>query len=136
MNSRTQIRVNIENDRACVTTADGRFHIAADGGGDALPGCPAGLMLGALGSCIMLTLRAVAHHKKIDLGTTHVCLDYHTINQSNTRFVVDVTLDDRLTDREQKILFRSAQLCEVGKILKSDVCIEYHLTDTDLNSPL
>ena len=130
-NNSNQIRVNIENGQACVTTADGRFHVAPRGGTAAVASCPMCLMIGALGSCIMLTLNAVAMHKKIDLGYSWVSLDYRKEDDSKTRFLVDVKLDQRLTDREQKILFRSARLCDVGKILKGDVQIDYNLLDQD-----
>mgnify|MGYP001551886517 CR=1 FL=1 len=135
VNNPNQIRVNIENGLANVTTAEGRFHVAPRGGTSAVASCPMCLMLGALGSCIMLTLNAVAVHKEIDLGNSWISLDYIKEDDSKTRFLVDVTLDPRLTDREQKILFRSARLCDVGKILKSDVQIDYSLLDQD-HSPV
>lgn len=134
-----QIRVHIENDQACVTTGDGRFHVAQKDRVDqtnALVSCPMCLMLGALGSCIMLTLNAVAKNKGIVLNDTHVCLDYSQTKEGRTQFYVDVKLDDYLTDREEKILYRSASLCEVGKILKSDVQIDYHLLDQTSESPV
>lgn len=129
MNTGNQIRVEIENGQACVTTPDGRFHVAQQGGTNAMASCPMCLMLGALGSCIMLTLNAVAQNKGISLNDTHVLLDYYRTQTGNTHFQVNLRLTDNLTDREQKILFRSAQLCEVGKILKSDISIDYHLLD-------
>lgn len=124
-----QIRVNIEDGLACVTTAESRFHVAPRNGTSAVASCPMCLMLGALGSCIMLTLNAVAEHKEISLGNTWIDLDYIKEGDSTTRFLVDIQLDENLTDREQKILYRSARLCEVGKMLKTDVQIDYHLKD-------
>ena len=85
------------------------------------------LMLGSLGACIMMTLNAVAKHKGIDIGDTHVGLDYHQQQNGGTRFQVTLNLDANFTDRERKILYQSARLCEVGKILKGDVDIDYHL---------
>lgn len=94
--------------------------------------CPMCLMLGALGSCIMLTLEAVALHKDIALGDTHILLDYDRYTNGQTRFKVDMKLADGLTDREQTILFRSARLCEVGKLLNSDIAIDYQLIEQAL----
>ncbi len=135
MDNFNQIRVGIENDQACVTTGDGRFHVAQQGGTGAMASCPMCLMLGALGSCIMLTLNAVAQNKGIALDDSHVLLDYFRSKEGDTRFQVDLKLTKDLSDREQTILYRSAALCEVGKILKSDVQIDYHLLDQTSESP-
>ena len=129
MISPNSVRVDIENDQARVITADGRFHVARRGSSNAVASCPMCLMLGALGSCIMLTLDAVAKNKDIPLGDTHVILDYVTLSSGQTRFQVQMKLARGLTDREEKILFRSARLCDVGKILKSDISIDYQLLD-------
>ncbi|MFH2093824.1 MAG: OsmC family protein [Pseudomonadota bacterium] len=128
------IRVHIENDQACVTTADGRFYVAQEGQSNAVASCPMCLMLGALGSCIMLTLNAVARHKGIQMLESAVFLDYYREKNGNTRFLVTLKLDKHLTDREHKILYGSARACEVGKILKSDVQIDYHLLDQTCDS--
>lgn len=92
------------------------------------------LMLGALGACIMLTVNAVAKHKGIDIGDSDVCLDYCKDNNGGTRFQVGLKLDGHLTSRERKILYQSARICEVGKIIKGDVQIDYDLLDPASNS--
>ncbi len=129
MNHQDKIRVSIKNGQACVDSGDGRFFVAQTGKSSAMASCPMHLMLGALGSCIMLTLDAVAQNKSIPLGDTHVTLDYRREKDGSTRFEVGISLAQGLTEREQKILYRSAALCEVGKILKSNVQIDYHLAD-------
>ena len=77
----------------------------------------------------MLTLNAVAEHKEIDLGESDVRIDYVAAKSGGTRFLVDIKLDNRLSDRERKILFHSARICDVGKVLKSDVTIDYQLRE-------
>jgi uncharacterized OsmC-like protein len=127
--NRDQIQVRLEGGQACVSFAGGRFFVRQQNHHDASAGCPMQLMLGALGSCIILTLHAVAQHKGIVLRDTHLALEYHRNSNDGTRFEVTLNLDDHLTDRERKILYQSARICEVGKILKSDVQIDYHLLE-------
>jgi len=124
-----RIHVKMDNDQALVSTASGRFHVCQRNSVNAVSSCPMHLVVGALGACIMLTLNAVAEHKEIDLGESDVRIDYVTAKSGGTRFMVDLKLDDRLTDRERKILFHSARLCDVGKVLKSDVAIDYRLLE-------
>jgi hypothetical protein len=42
---------------------------------------------------------------------------------------VVLQLDADLSERERKILYQSAKLCEVGKVLKSDVAIDYRVCE-------
>ncbi len=129
MENRDQIQVRLEGGQACVSFAGGRFFVRQQNHHDASAGCPMQLMLGALGSCIILTLHAVAQHKGIVLRDTYLALEYHRNSNDGTRFEVTLNLDDHLTDRERKILYQSARICEVGKILKSDVQIDYRLLE-------
>ena len=85
------------------------------------------MLLGALGACIVLTLNAVAENKGIDLTDLKVGLDYHKNESGGTQFFVDLNFSSALTDRERKIMYQSARLCEVGKLLKGDVRIDYEL---------
>jgi uncharacterized OsmC-like protein len=88
------------------------------------------MLVGALGACIALTLDAVAANKGIDVSNLTVRLGHQADGQDGTRFTVDIDLGPDLTEREQKILYRSARLCDVGKVLKGDVQIDYHLNGT------
>lgn len=119
----------MDNDQALVTTANGRLHVSQKDRTNAISSCPMQLMLGALGACIMLTVNAVAKHKGIDIGDSDVCLDYCKDESGGTRFLVDLKLDERMTSRQRKILYQSARICEVGKIIKGDVQIDYDLLD-------
>ena len=126
---RNQIQVRLDNGEALVTSASGQFHVSQKDRPNAISSCPMHLMLGALGACIMLTLHAVSRHKGIAIGDSDIRLDCVQEKDGRTRFRVALKLDDRLTDREQKILYQSARVCEVGKVLKSDVQIDYHLME-------
>ncbi len=129
MGFHNRIQVRMDNDQALVSTASGSFHVCQRNSANAVSSCPMHLVVGALGACIMLTLNAVAEHKEIELGESDVRIDYVTAKNGGTRFLVDLNLDDRLTDRERKILFHSARICDVGKVLKSDVDIDYRLLE-------
>jgi uncharacterized OsmC-like protein len=92
-------------------------------------GCPMHLLVGALGACIALTLDAVARNKGIDIKDLTILIDHSSRGDGKTQFNVLLNLSPTLTDREQKILFQSARTCEVGKILKGDVLIDYGVLD-------
>ena len=121
------IRVQLDNDQALITGAGRSFHVSPRDRASALSNCPMELVLGALGACIMLTLKAVAGQKGITLVQPDVRLGYTRNPDGETRFRVALRLDDHLTDRERKILYQSARICEVGKILRGDVRIDYLL---------
>lgn len=129
MEFHNRIRVSMDNDQALVSTTSGSFHVCRRNRANAVSSCPMHLVVGALGACIMLTLNAVAEHKGIDLGESDVRIDYVHTKSGETRFLVDLKLDSRLSDRERKILFHSARICDVGKVLKSDVSIDYQLLE-------
>jgi uncharacterized OsmC-like protein len=84
-------------------------------------------VLTALGSCIVLTLSAVADHKKITLQKLDVRVGCLTGNgdSPSTRFTIHIDLGNSLTQRERAILFNSARHCEVGKILTGPIDIVY-----------
>ncbi len=132
MGFHNRIQVRMDHDQALVSTASGSFHVCRRNSVNAISSCPMHLVVGALGACIMLTLNAVAQHKGIDMGDSGVCLDYAHSKSGETRFLVDLKLDSRLSDRERKILFHSARICDVGKVLKGDVAIDYRLLDDAL----
>lgn len=129
MGFHNRIHVRMDSDQALVSTASGSFHVCQRDRANAISSCPMHLVVGALGACIMLTLNAVAEHKGIDIGESDVSLDYAYAKSGKTKFLVDIKLDSRLSDRERKILFHSARICDVGKVLKSDVAIDYRLLE-------
>jgi len=73
-------------------------------------------------------MAAVADHKGIRLDTAEVRLRYRISEGSpwRTEFHSDIELGPHLTDREHKILFNSARLCEVNKILSGEFAFTYH----------
>jgi len=83
--------------------------------------CPVELLAAALGSCIHLTMAAVAEAKGISLGKLEVSLrleDEDAIEEGRTaRAQVEVVFDGGLTERERKILFRSGRLCPLRKLV-------------------
>lgn len=119
--------VRLHDGQALVNSGTSSFRMARrDRACDDL-GCPMQMVVGALGACIALTLDAVAKHKAIVLTNFEARLDYHTDGNDRTEFRVTLHLDPGLSDRERKILFQSAKLCEVGKVLKSDVNIDFRV---------
>ena len=75
----------------------------------------------------MLTMAAVADNKQIDLGNAAVHIE-HRISEGKpwvTEFCVYIDLVSSLTDREQKILFNSARLCEVHKMLSGEFTFKF-----------
>ena len=121
--------VRLCDGQALVQADSAHFRIARSDDADGRTGCPMQMVVGALGACIMLTLDAVATHKGIVLTDCEVRLDYRTDGNGRTEFQVDLQLGADLSARERKILFQSAKLCEVGKLLKSDVAIDYRVCD-------
>ena len=129
----------IDSVMTCVRLSKGQALVQTDGGtlrmvrrDDAAgrAGCPVQMVVGALGACIVLTLDAVAKNKQIALSDVEVRLDCHTDGKGRTGFQVTLQLDADLSERERKILYQSAKLCEVGKLLKSDVTIDYRVCES------
>jgi hypothetical protein len=75
-------------------------------------------------------MAAVADHKKIKLGTADVRIDYqlHPGKEWLTSFDVRIDLGNGLTSREKRILFNTARLCEVTKLLSGEKKFTYELT--------
>ena len=75
-------------------------------------------------------MAAVADNKKIKLGTVDVRIDYqlHPGKEWRTSFNVRIDLGKGLSRRERTILFHSARLCEVTKLLKGEKNFAYELT--------
>jgi hypothetical protein len=75
----------------------------------------------------VLTLSAVADHKKISMERLEVrvgCLTGNGVSTS-TRFKINIDIGSGLSQRERAILFNSARSCEVAKILTGQIQIEY-----------
>jgi putative redox protein len=126
MNRRTIIE--LDQGDAMVTAGGHRFHVVPHDRSGADAGCPVHLLEGALGACIALTLDAVARNKGIPVADIRIGVERQPDGSGGTRFAVGLELSAGLTDRERKILQRSAQLCDVGRILKGDVQIDYHFS--------
>ncbi len=119
--------VRLSNGQALVETDGGSFRMVRRDDAAGRSGCPMQMVVGALGACIVLTLDAVAKNKKIALSDLEVRIGCHTGGNGNTEFQVALQLDADLSERERKILYQSAKLCEVGKLLKSNVTIDYRV---------
>ncbi len=119
--------VRLSNGQALVETGGGSVRMVRRDDAAGRAGCPMQMVVGALGACIVLTLDAVAENKKIALSDVDVRLGCHTDGNGRTEFQVTLRLDADLSERERKILYQSAKLCEVGKLLKSNVTIDYRI---------
>jgi uncharacterized OsmC-like protein len=77
----------------------------------------------------VLTLAAVAAHKKMKLETIEVNVRGVSdgLNNRIKAFRVDIDIDGHLTEREQKILFNSSKSCEISKMLYGQTEISYQL---------
>lgn len=127
MTSNLTTSVRLSKGQALIHTDGSSFRMVRRDEATSRAGCPMQMVVGALGACIILTLDAVAKNKGIALTDVEVRLDYHTDGNGHTAFQVALQLDADLSERERKILYRSARLCEVGKLLKSDVTIDYRI---------
>ena len=79
-----------------------------------------------------LTIAAVAAHKGIAVRHLAVSVEGRTElaeRRASTRFISRVELDAGLTARERTLLFRSARLCEVHKMLHGDISFEETCVD-------
>ena len=79
-----------------------------------------------------LTIAAVAANKGITLGRLAVSVESRTElaeRSAATIFSSRVELDKGLTARERRILFNSARLCEVHKMLRGKITFEEKLTE-------
>jgi len=79
-----------------------------------------------------LTMAAVAANKGIALGRLAVSVESRTEladRSASTTFASRVGLDGELTARERRLLFNSARLCEVHKMLKGEVTFEEELIE-------
>ena len=79
-----------------------------------------------------LTMAAVAANKGIALGRLAVSVESSTEladRSAATHFFSRVELDKGLTARERRILFNSARLCEVHKMLRGTITFEEDLVE-------
>jgi len=79
-----------------------------------------------------LTMAAVAANKGITLGKLAVSVESRTEladRSAATVFASRVQLEKELTARERRILFNSARLCEVHKMLRGKITFAEELTE-------
>ena len=78
-------------------------------------------------------MAAVADHKKIKLETVDVGIAYQLRPGKKwlTSFKIKIDLGDGLTSRERTILFNSARLCEVTKLLDGEKKFTYEFVTDD-----
>ena len=74
-------------------------------------------------------MSAVADHKGITLHKADIHISHEVFEGNSWSTIVNVQIDlgDGFSQREQKILFNSARLCEVHKILTGDFTIAFDL---------
>jgi hypothetical protein len=79
----------------------------------------------------VLTLAAVAEHKKISPEHIEVSVRRETVEQDrwDTSFFVRLDLGGGLTTRERTILFNSARQCDVRKLLIGVLHFDYGWMD-------
>lgn len=83
----------------------------------------------ALGSCISMTIAAVAEEKGITPEKIEVQVaSQTTVNDKwKTHFSIQIDLGKGLSKREQVLLYNAARTCEVGRMISGEVDFEYKL---------
>ena len=109
------------------------------GGTDTGPN-PYEMLLGALASCIVITLKLYANHKGIDLKTVDVDLQYGRVHADDCvdcderhdgwvdHIESHVTMRGDFDDAQRKRLTQVAQRCPVHKTLTNGVHMTDHVT--------
>jgi uncharacterized OsmC-like protein len=93
--------------------------------------CPMEYVSIGLGSCIALTIAAVAAEKNITPEKIEVRVFRKTITRGNWQSIFDIQVDlgNGLTSRERILLFNAARSCEVHKMLNGDKIFNFLLND-------
>ena len=91
--------------------------------------CPMELVSAALGSCISMTIAAVAEEKGITLKKIEVqVIRQNVVNDEwKTQFSIQIDLGKELSKREQVLLYNAARTCEVGRMVNGKISFEYRL---------
>lgn len=130
------VRLKTTGKDTVVTTDVNTFAVTIASEKDRKGICPAELLMSALGSCISLTVSAVAENKGIQLEKLEVKVEYDVINMRDydTRFRVNIDFGRDLNEKEHKMLFGAARACNVSKILKGAIDVEYIVDSTSIAS--
>jgi uncharacterized OsmC-like protein len=88
------------------------------------------LVAAALGSCISMTIAAVAEEKGITLEKIEVQVVRQTVvnDEWKTQFSIKIDLGKGLSKREQVLLYNAARTCEVGRMISGVIEFDYKLT--------
>jgi putative redox protein len=91
--------------------------------------CPMELVSAALGSCISMTIAAVAEEKGIALEKIEVQVVRKTVVKDDwkTQYSIQIDLGKGLSKREQVLLYNAARTCEVGRMVSGEIKFEYQL---------
>jgi uncharacterized OsmC-like protein len=91
--------------------------------------CPMEFVSIGLGSCISLTIAAVAKEKHITPEKIEIQINRKTITgcKWQSTFDIQVDLGNGLTNRERILLFNAARSCEVHQMLKGEKIFNFQL---------
>ena len=127
---RREVMVTYRGDgRADVQAAGETFgvHLGDASNGRGTVGCPTEMVAAALGTCIVLTMAALAANKGLPASNLAARVELSGGDEADgfvTRFVTTIRLDPALDQRGRTILLNSARACTVHKLLTGKVEFE------------
>jgi len=129
-----EVKVRIEKDKYTTTVDYGKHVLIADeptelGGADRGMN-PQTLLLSALGSCKVITMRMYADQKDWDMQSATVRLSSETIKsdlQQTTYIKCHIEIIGDLTEQQRERIYRIAERCPIHKTLSNPIVIDSNL---------
>jgi putative redox protein len=128
------VKVSIGEEQYLTHVNIRQHHLVADEpedlGGKDLGATPYELLLAALGSCTVITLKMYSQNKKWDLQQVNAELNLSTEvvdGQKKTTLYRNISLEGNLDETQRERLLQIAKACPVAKLLVGNIEIESKL---------